>query len=436
MKKIPFLSLRQIKATGWFLIVLGLFCFGWGAVASPAAEELKDTFRSQINDLQQQIDTFRDEIGDLQKQNKTLKQEIALLDSKIKTAELEVKKTALSIQQTEVSLVEKNTALDQAELKINREREILAEYLRTINESDEEGLLEVILSNSRLSDIFDRVNALHEVQQSVNESIRAIKEMKVVLENDKTALEDRREELNQLKVLQEIQRRSVISQQGERKNLLAQTKGQESNYQALMRKAKADVEAIKKNLYLLEGVGVALPLEQAFFQARLASQLTGVRPAFLLAVLKKESSWGEKVGTGIWRTDMNKRDHAAFLEICEKLGLDPDKTPVSRKPSYGWGGAMGPAQFLPAVWLSYESQIAKLTGHNPPDPWDIGDAFVAAAIKLAQAGASSQDEKAEWKAAQIYFAGKRWNSPTYYFYGDQVMEMAAVIQEQLNIITK
>ena len=80
--------------------------------------------------------------------------------------------------------------------------------------------------------------------------------------------------------------------------------------------------------------------------------------------------------------------------------------------------------------------VSNLTGHRPADPWDIEDAFAAASLKLTQAGAGSQNRNAEWKSAQIYFAGKRWNNPTYYFYGDQVMEMADVIQEQLNIIAK
>ena len=133
---------------------------------------------------------------------------------------------------------------------------------------------------------------------------------------------------------------------------------------------------------------------------------------------------------------MHTRDQQPFIQICESLNFDPDKMPVSRKPPYGWGGAMGPAQFLPAVWLSYQSQIAKLTGHNPPNPWDIGDAFVAAGIKMAQAGANEKTANAEWKAAQIYFAGKRWNNPTYYFYGNQVMELAGIIQDQLDIITR
>ncbi len=415
---------------------MALFLMLAAVANATLVEDQKNNLRQQIDEIQQQIDAFRANISSLQQQSNTLKREISLLDSKVKAAELEIRRTALNIKETEAGISDKNLALGQAELKLDRERQLLSKYVQAVYEADQQGTLEMILSNEKLSDIFDRASSLQEVQQGIQESMKAIKQVRVDLENDRQILEDRREELNQLKVLQEIQRRMLTFQQAERKNLLAQTKGQESNYQSLLKKAKADAESIRKNLYLLEGVGLAMTLEKAYQYAKQASDLTGIRPAFLLAVLKNESSWGEKVGTGTWRKDMHIRDQKAFIQICEDLNLDPDKTPVSRKPAYGWGGAMGPAQFLPSVWLSYADKVAQLTGHNPPDPWDIEDAFVAASIKLTQAGAAAQNYNAEWKAAQIYFAGSRWNNKAYYFYGDQVMETASVIQEQLNIIAK
>lgn len=422
-------------AAGWFFVfILGLLLANI-ASATPA-DDLMNDLRQQIDEIQKQIDAYRANITELQQQSNTLKREISLLDTKIKSVQLEIKRTALNIKETEAGISDKNLALNQAELKLRRERELLAKYVQAVYESDQQGTLEMILTNVKLSDIFDRLNSLQSVQQGIQESMTAIQRSKIDLENDKQILEDRREELNQLKVLQEIQRRALASQQSEKSNLLTQTKGQESNYQSLIKKAKADARSIRDNLYLLEGVGLSMTLEKAYQYAKQASSLTGIRPAFLLAVLKNESSWGEKVGTGTWRRDMNKRDQGAFIQICEELNLDPDTTPVSRKPAYGWGGAMGPAQFLPSVWLQYKDKIAQLTGHNPPDPWDIEDAFVAASVKLTQAGAAAQTYNAEWKSAQIYFAGSRWNRPTYYFYGDQVMETASVIQEQLNIIAK
>jgi len=427
------------KTAGRFLIVSGFFClfaFSFSIVHSQTADDLKNSLKSQIDAINQQIADCRGTIKDLQTQSKSLKQQISLFDAKIKAAQLEIRQTNLAIIQTQQEINNKNVGISDVQAKLDREKELLGEHLRLQYEYDQQGLVDIILSNQKLSDAFDELSSFETLQANIQDSMAQISQFRDSLEAAKTALENKKDDLNQLKVLQQIQQQGLTARQNDEKNLLAQTKGKESNYQAIMSKAQADVNAIKSQLYLLEGVGVSMPLYNAYQYAKKAGDLTGVRPAFLLAILKVETSWGEKVGTGTWRRDMSARDQAAFVQICDELGRDPDKMPVSRKSSYGWGGAMGPAQFLPSVWLAYKDQIARLTGDNPPDPWDIEDSFVAAAIKLAQNGANVRTDNTEWKAAQIYFAGSRWNNPTYYFYGDQVMDMAAVIQGQLDIITK
>jgi membrane-bound lytic murein transglycosylase B len=89
------------------------------------------------------------------------------------------------------------------------------------------------------------------------------------------------------------------------------------------------------------------------------------------------------------------------LDITRRLGLDPDKMPVSKKAWYGYGGAMGPAQFIPSTWILYEKRISTLTGNNPPNPWNPEDAFMAAAIYLKDSGANKQTVKAERYAHSV-----------------------------------
>src|SRR5258708_20010024 len=100
---------------------------------------------------------------------------------------------------------------------------------------------------------------------------------------------------------------------------------------------------------------------------------------------------------------MAQRDWADFQTITSGLGLDPDLMPISARPcskaerdrlgpgvpcGYGWGGAMGPAQFIPSTWLLYQNRISSLTGTNPPNPWNPRDAFMAAALLLQDNAAS------------------------------------------------
>ena len=103
--------------------------------------------------------------------------------------------------------------------------------------------------------------------------------------------------------------------------------------------------------------------------------------------------------------------------------------PVSRRACYnsnakdgcgGWGGAMGPAQFMPTTWMGYKSKVEKLTGEIPANPWDLKDSLVAMGLKLAAVdGVTSGDREAWAKAAGMYLAGGNWEN--YSWYSDRVL---------------
>ena len=94
---------------------------------------------------------------------------------------------------------------------------------------------------------------------------------------------------------------------------------------------------------------------------------------------------------------------------------------------------MGPAQFIPSTWMGYKDKVAALTGKSPANPWDIRDAFAAAAIKLTAGGADGTYQ-GEWNAAMRYFSGS--TNVKYRFYGDNVMATAAKYQNDINDLGK
>jgi len=399
-------------------------------------EDVKAGLREQLQSIQAEIDAYREKIKQAGQKEQDLTGQINTLQNKIKKLNLEIESLRIAINDVNrrIDVILKTNA--QIEKNIGKEKVILSRSLRLVYENDSFNYIEIFFKKDKLSDVFSDVKALEEIQESLLSSLNEIRDLKKRLEDEKVVLDDRQEELSGLKKMQEIQTASLNGNKATQERLLAQTKNQKTQLISQVEVSQATLEEIRNQLYQLEGLGVSLKFGDALKYAQLATVKTHVRAALLLAMLKKESEWGNNVGTGTWRQDMHQRDQDAFLAITQKLGLDPDTTPVSKKPSYGWGGAMGPAQFLPNTWLSYEEEIARLTGHNPPNPWDIGDAFMACAIKLKQANADAQTYDAEWKAAQVYFAGRRWNDPRYYFYGDSVMELAEQFQKQIDILDK
>lgn len=392
----------------------------------------------RIRQLESQIDSYNQEIQKKENEAQSLAGQIAIFDFQIKQAQLEIDATNLAIRQLVSSIGQKEKDIAKKQADIETQNNLLSKYLREAANADTNSLFELILKNRRFSDFFNDLNYNSNIQSKIQDTLAIIKNLKLKLQSEKNDLEESKTEQEQLRQIQKKQKASLEASKKDKQKLLTQTKGQESIYQQLVKKAQADITAIKNQAYNL-ALGFKMTFEKALSYALPASQRTGIRAAFLLAIVKIESDWGGNVGKGNWQADMHPRDRQAFQQITSTLGLNPDTTPVSARPSYGWGGAMGPAQFLPTTWLLYVDAVASLTGNRPPSPWNVDDAFTAAGLKLAEAGAKNQayDYDAENKAARIYIAGNRWRtSLTARLYANAVLNEATKIQRDINLINQ
>jgi len=426
------------------LLTAILMAFNISAINFASAEVSVDFDTQQqeaeakLQELEDKINQYRNAISQNQQKAKSLKTEIAILDDEINTAELEIQRIELLIKKLDKQISQKEASITEIERQMDLERMTLAELIQEIRTYDDVSFLEVILGRNQLSDFLSELRSLENFQSQIQDKLDEISTMKQNLEKEKSDLSDEKGEQISLRVLQNEQRVNLENKKKERKNLLDQTKGQENLFTQLVKKTQLDIEAVKNKLYFLKGLvgDGSLRFEDAYKYAKFASIYTGVRPAFLLAILSRESELGKNVGTGSWRTDMKPSQRDYYLQICRELNINPDEYPVSKKQWYGWGGAMGPAQFMPATWLGYKDRIAEITGNNPPSPWNIKDAFVASALYLANKGADQKTEAAEWKAAMMYLAGGNWNKSYLSFYGDQVMSRAKNFQEQIDILER
>jgi membrane-bound lytic murein transglycosylase B len=403
-------------------IVAVIFCFIWLSEAVSADIQSEITSRqSQIDEIQKQIDQFQAVIDDSRTKSVTLQNQIASMNAKINQIQLEIKSLALSINKTGLEINDAEAKITDSEDKIDKHKVALAQFIKLVNENDKKTLTELLIANPSLSDFFNALNSVKTTQQSLKDTIVAIRELKNGLEIRKADLEDKKAELMRSKSMQEMSKGDLDSSKSSVNKLLKETKGQESKYQELVKKSQKDIEAIRSQITYLAQNGVTA--EEAVKFGQLAAIRTGIRPAYLLAELNQESGLGMNVGkctivdttsgaskhitTGkISARGINPtRDLPIFLKIVAELGKDPFATVISCWPGYGWGGAMGPAQFIPSTWMGYRDEVARLTGRSPANPWNIEDAFVAAAAKLAHDGADSMTKAGEIAASKRYFCG-------------------------------
>ncbi|OHA08677.1 MAG: hypothetical protein A3B37_01910 [Candidatus Sungbacteria bacterium RIFCSPLOWO2_01_FULL_59_16] len=393
--------------------------------SAQSSASLRESLERELAQLESEAAKLDQTIAETQSEAKTLERQVKLFESEIKRRELEIRRLALAIRQAEIDIQLKVASVEELAARIGKNRTILARNVARLYEYDQENMLVVLAKNETLSDFFTALDNVRSLQAQIGELVGELKGTKEQVEREKEELEGFRESQLALKALGEVERRAAQEKRVEKDRLLKVTRGREAEFQKLLVQKKSDIAALKTQLFYLERTGISAADALKF--AELAARRTGIRTAFLLALLEVETgrqfeggviSAGTHLGTGNWREDMyncylnlGRRSAAeaqknAFFEITSKLGLNPDKMPVSRRPSYGCGGAMGPAQFIPTTWLLFESKTASLTGHRPPNPWNIEDAFTASAIFLAEAGASSQTRAGELQAARTYISGR------------------------------
>jgi len=416
------------------VLVIGmLLAIPLSASAALTPEERAELER-QLAEVEQQIATNKTELTKKQGERQSLERDVAVIDGQIKEAKLAIKQRDLAIRKLTDGITDKEGAITMLDSKVVAGQESVAQMLRRTREIDDITIAELALGGS-ISDLFTEVDNFQIVQQALDTAFKEMAAARADLAARKEALLGQQEEEQDLKQLQVLQQKSLQQSESEKKTLVGYAKGQESEYQKVIAAQTKTATEIRARLFDLRDSG-AIPFGKAYEYAKEASAKTGVRPAVILGILAEESNLGENVGTGNWRTDMHPtRDQPVFETLMAELSLDPDQQKVSKKPWYGWGGAMGPAQFIPSTWVRYKDRVANIVGQNPPNPWDARTAIFASAMLMMDNGADEQMRAAERLAALRYLAG--WGNaskPAYAFYGDDVMALADKFQKEIDVL--
>src|SRR3989344_1342988 len=271
-----------------------------------------------------------------------------------------------------------------------------------------DSLSQALMVSDQRNALTDGINAKYQALVKHSETIAAARDQ---LELTKLALSGSRISLD-------LQRQALRVVEASQRQTVGATKVQ-------LEAIAEERSQIQRQIFAaaFDNTDQVINLAEATKFARLAAERlqkeTGqeISVPFLLALVKHESNFGNFLGKGHYKTAMcSDSQIEAFVYITQSLGLDPELMPVSKPAQYQTcGGAMGYAQFLPRTWLAYADKVARLTGHNPPSPWNAEDAFMAVALKLSADGATqgktpAQKRRHQWESAMTYFSGSNWRT--------------------------
>lgn len=443
-----------------FFVLIGVFysvfainakAFDCLTLSSTSSEKDRSYCKNELAQIEAQLAELLQKQKEQQKQTGTLKGDVDYLTSQINALKAKIKARNLAIAELKVNITEKVQALRSLSQKIEREHESLAQLLRNTNEFDNGNLVNLVLSNDSISNFYSDLESYNSIKKAVKNSVDIINGVKVETEVAKTDLEKKQDAETDAKAELESAQKKVAQSEAEKKQLLAISKQTEAAYQKLATEKKAKADSIRAALFPLAGISTKIDFGTALVYANEVSSKLGINPAFLLAILTQESNLGANVGqcylkdpitgagvgkntgTPFWNVMKPTRDVAPFLEITNALGLNAFQTAVSCPivGVIGYGGAMGPAQFIPSTWKIFETRLQNALGHFA-NPWSPKDAFMASGMYLTDLGAIGDSAAAQNKAACRYYGSGGASCG----YSKSVMVLKAKIQANIDLLSQ
>ncbi len=412
--------------------------------------EQEAQLRAELQNIENEIKQQQEILKSKEAEGANYQRDIDILNAKIKQAQLKIKAQELSINKLGKDITIKSNTISALNGRIVKGRDSLSQIIQRTREIDNYSVAEALLSAKDISEFFIDLDSFTSIKQEMRSHLSTIKTAKAENEEAKQELDDRRNEEIGIKVNVENERKVIQNAEAQKKKLLNLNKNEQKAYKSVIADKTKRAAEIRNALFQLRDTA-AIKFGDAVTYAKAASAKTGVRAAFVLSIIQQESNLGANVGACFLRNQETgagvrrssgaavsnlmkpSRDVKPFLQITSALGRDPFNTPVSCPLSYGYGGAMGPAQFIPSTWVLFQDRIATLNGKSVADPWNPQDAFMASALYLADLGASSQNATAERNAACRYYSGRSCSGSNT-FYGNQVMARVKTMQENIDIL--
>lgn len=423
----------------------------------------------------QDLASLQNSNAQIKSEKDSIQRDINDIDSQIAIAEQKIKVQTTIIASLTRDIGAKTVTITGLQSRIDQEIALITDLIQKVNQRDSASLVTVLLGNKRFSDFYVELDTFHTLNQQLTSLIDSVKSDKAQTEAQKQSLQDRKDKETDAKVAIEAEKRLIDRKKAEKDALLKAKTADYNVAQKLLSDQKQKVAQIRARLFKFQD-GEGIPFGDAYDYAAKAARVTGVRPAFVLAIITQESSYdssdssfGKNIGqcylrdtntgSGVSVTSGAAKDRVMspgsipiFLQIANNLGRDAFNTRVSCAFSYGYGGAMGPAQFIPSTWAlmagypgpsySYvqsKDRVRKTFGFSEPsNPFDAEHAISASSLFLGDLGAGLQTYSAEKNAACRYYSGSACPTSTssqknrdIIAYGTNVANRAMSIQENM-----
>jgi len=246
MKKLTFITSFLILVSCFLLPV-----FSRASLLDDLKQQIKER-EEEVRQLEKKAEAYQQSLKGTQQQKNTLQNQLAIIEAQIRKLRADINVTSARIITANLQIEELTLEIYEKTQKIEKHKENIAGIIRTIYEYDAKTLLELILENEKFSDFLTQLEYIELLQRNVQKDLESLKALKLILEEQKTEVEAKKEELEVYNAQLYSQKKIEDNQRTNKAYLLSQTKGQEKRYQQLLADVEEKQKQIQEEIFELE----------------------------------------------------------------------------------------------------------------------------------------------------------------------------------------
>ncbi len=223
-----------------FALLFFIFVIVKSALAQSTPTPTPDS--AKTNDLQNKINELQATISKLQGEESTLKSQISVMDNQVNLTELKISSTEKQINELTLDIDTADKKIDKLEGSLNKLSEVLINKIKATYVVGSSSNFQVLLTSNNVSDFVTRANYLRIAQEHDKKLIYDTVQARNDYINQKDIYQDQKTEAEVLQDQLAAYQTQLEQEKKAKDQLLADTQGNEANYQRLLAEARAQLQ--------------------------------------------------------------------------------------------------------------------------------------------------------------------------------------------------
>ena len=206
-----------------------------------------DSSSSQnIQALQQQISDLESKVSDLKGQEQTLSNQIEVMDNNITLTQYRITATQEQIKELDQGIHIANNQISKLNGSVDELSKTLLDHIVASYEAGNAQQMQVLIGAANIQDYFAKASYLRVVQEHDKELLASVEQAKNDYAHQKQLFVTKQTQMQALQTQLEQYTKDLATEEDNKKTLLAQTQGSESNYEQLLAQAKAQLAGFSR----------------------------------------------------------------------------------------------------------------------------------------------------------------------------------------------